>query len=90
MKRNPRRVNSQKLSVSLPEVMVQMLKAMDDPDKPNLSGVIYSLLKPAMDAAKTADTTEGEHRAPLGKATRRMSAAPGTACRDGAHCPATV
>ena len=90
MKRNPRRVNTEKLSVSLPAVMVQVLKAMDDPDKPNLSGVIYSLLKPAMDAAKTSDTIEGEHRAPLGKLSRRRPAGPGTACRDGAHCPATV
>jgi hypothetical protein len=33
---------------------------------------------------------EGEHRAPLGKSTRRRPAGTGTACRESAHCPATV
>jgi hypothetical protein len=40
--------------------------------------------------AKRMSEEEVATRTPLGKLSRRESAGPGTACRDGAHCRVTV
>jgi hypothetical protein len=47
-------------------------------------------LEPERPTSAVPAVIEGEHRAPLGKLSRRRPAGTGTACRDGAHCPATV
>ena len=72
-----------KVSVSLPADMVEWVDSRARAQRKTRSGVLQDILRPEVDA-------EGEHRAPLGKVTRRRPAGTGTACRDGAHCPATV